>query len=102
MAQRDDNAQVIIDDRFYIPTGLIDVRSAGSTDGSGYYGPQDVAVQGPTLNTPTAVVPMPPTSYTITEQHVRISSDGRAVVDVYLDFPDVKGVNTIDVRVTKA
>jgi hypothetical protein len=102
MAIRDDNAQVIVDDRFYIPTGIIDVRNAGASDGSDYYGPKDVAVQGPILNTPSANIPMPPTSYSIVEQHVRISSDGRAVVDVYLEFPDVPGVNSVDVRVTKA
>ena len=45
--------------------------------------------------------PMPPTSYTIVDQRVRIASDGRAIVDAIVDFPDVDGVISIDVRVTK-
>jgi hypothetical protein len=42
-----------------------------------------------------------PTSFTVYEQRVRISPSGTAVVDVTLDFPDISGVASVDVRVTK-
>lgn len=95
--------QLILDNRFFVPPGVIDVRAAGDESGDRYYeNPSDVAVEGPVLDTPTSNVPMPPSSYQIAEQRVRISSDGRAVVDVWVEFPDINGVDTIDVRVTKA
>lgn len=95
--------QLILDNRFFVPPGVIDVRNAGDEDGDRYYvSPEDVAVPGPILETPTSEIPMPPTSYEIAEQRVRIGTDGRAVVDVMLEFPDLIGVETIDVRVTKA
>lgn len=94
--------QLILDNRFFVPPGVIDVRQAGEEDGEGYYDPIDLMVEGPILETPVSVVPMPPTSYEIVEQRVRITSDGRAVVDVTVEFPSVDGVETIDVRITKA
>jgi hypothetical protein len=96
------NKQTLLDNRFFLPPGIVDVRAAGEENGEGYYDTPDVAVEGPILSDPNSAVPMPPTSYKIVEQRVRISSDGRAVVDVYLEFPDVAGIETIDVRVTKA
>lgn len=95
--------QIVLDNRFFVPPGVIDVRQAGAEEGDSYYGdPADVAVEGPVLDNPVSIVPMPPTSYEIASQRVRISSDGRAVVDVFLEFPDLTGVETIDVRITKA
>lgn len=98
----DSNAQVIIDGRFFVPKGVVDVRQANSeSDSDAYQYVADVMVD-PTPDPSTAIAPMPPTSYSIVEQRVRISSDGSAVVDVTLDFPDVAGVESIDVRITKA
>ena len=95
--------QLILDNRFFVPPGVVDVRQAGEENGEGYYTePTDIAVEGPILDTPASVVPMPPTSYEIVEQRVRISSDGRAVVDVMVEFPDLDGVENIEVRITKA
>lgn len=99
---KEENKQIILDNRFFVPPTVIDVRAAGDTNGAKFYDVTDVAVEAPTLSDPTANIPMPPSSYEIVEQHVRISSDGRAVVDVMLEFPDTPGVETIDVRVTKA
>jgi len=101
MATRNDNTQVVIDDRFYVPPGMIDVRQSGSSSDSGYYGPQDLTGDIQVVAPPAPTLPTPPTSFQVVEQHVRVSSDGRAVVDLYLEFPDDEGVESIDVRVTK-
>lgn len=98
---KDVDKQIILDNRFFLPPGVIDVRNAGEENGEGYYDPIDQQVEGPIFNTPESPIPMPPTSYAIVEQRVRISSDGRAVVDVLIEFPDIDGVETIDVRITK-
>lgn len=100
---KDYDKQTILDNRFYVPPGVIDVRARGEEDGDVYYdNPEDVAVDGPVLETPISDVPMPPTSYAIVEQRVRVSTDGHSVVDVMIEFPDVPGIETIDVRITKA
>jgi hypothetical protein len=102
MANAPDNKQIILDNRFFVPAGVIDVRAKGAEDGESNYIIGDQMVEGPILSNPVATIPMPPSSYQIVEQHVRITSDGRAVVDVMLEFPDIDGVETIDVRITKA
>lgn len=96
------NKQTIIDQHFFVPTGVVDMRQSDSTDYSYLYDPATTAVEGPIINKPTARVPMPPTSYSIVDQHVRTSADGTTVVDVTVEFPDIPGVNSIDVRITKA
>lgn len=93
--------QTIIDNHFFVPPGVIDVRQGGSESGTDSYIPGTTAVAEPILETPESLVPMPPTSYTVVDQRVRIASDGRTVVDVVLEFADVPGVNSIDVRVSK-
>lgn len=98
----DTNKQTIIDSHFFVPKGVVDVRQANDDDYAATYTADDTAQDPPILDTPTAAVPMPPTSYQIVDQYVRISADGTAVVDVTIEFPDVAGINTIDVRVTKA
>jgi len=92
---------VVIDPHFFVPSGVIDVRQQNNENSDYLYDASTVAQEGPIILTPESTIPMPPTSYSIAEQHVRMASDGRAVVDVYVDFPDVDGINTIDVRVTK-
>jgi hypothetical protein len=99
---KETSKQIILDNDFFVPPGLVDVRAAGKEDGEFYYDAATQAVEGPTLETPVSKIPMPPSSYEVVEQHVRISSDGRAVVDVMVEFPDISGVESIDVRVTKA
>lgn len=95
--------QIILNNNFFIPQGITDVRAAADSDADEtFYDVGDTAVEGPTLADPEDIVPMPPTSYTIAEQRVRISAGGQAVVDVTLDFPDVYGIETIEVRTTKA
>lgn len=90
-----------IDPRFFCPPGVIDVRQANKENGEFYYDEETLAVEGPVLEYPESVLPMPPSSYEIVEQRVRIAPDGRAVVDVTVEFPDIAGVYSIDVRVTK-
>lgn len=96
--------QIILDNRFFVPPGVIDVRSAGEQDGSGFYDAVADVADIPDASAPDPDSPsilLPPTSFTIVEQRVRISTDGKAAVDVLLEFPDVPGVQTIDLRVTK-
>lgn len=96
----DRQRDIELDPRFYCPPGIIDVRQANKENGEYYYNPDDIAVEGPVLDYPEAVLPMPPSSYKIVDQRVRIAPDGRAVVDVTVEFPDVQGIYSIDVRVT--
>lgn len=98
----DSNNQIVIDPRFFVPPGAVDMRQADLSNYQASYTPTTTAVQGPILNKPSAKVPMPPTSYQVVDQHVRVSADGSTVVDVTVEFPDIPGVNSIDVRVTKA
>lgn len=102
MATRPDTKQIILDNRFFLPPGVIDVRAQGEEDGESNYIIGDQMVEGPILSDPEATIPMPPSSYKIVEQRVRTTSDGRSVVDITLEFPDVVGVDNIDVRITKA
>jgi hypothetical protein len=96
------NKEIILNNNFFVPPGIVDVRQADADEAQTVYTPEDVAVEGATLDESTDKMPMPPTSFQIVDQHVRISADGRAVVDVTLQFPDVSGVENIDVRVTKS
>jgi hypothetical protein len=91
---------VVLDPHFFVPSGIVDVRQQNNIDAEYLYDDSILADEGPELQTPTSVIPMPPTSYSIASQRVRIASDGRAVVDVYVEFPDVEGIETIEVAVT--
>lgn len=98
----DPDKDIEIDPRFFIPPGLIDVRQSNKQNSEYIYDDSTRAVEGPILETPTSVVPIAPTSYSIVSQRVRTSSDGRAVVDVLVEFPDIPGVQSIDIQITKA
>lgn len=99
-----DPIQTIIDSHFFVPAGSVDIRQQNNTDSEFIYTALDTASDNnqPTLGTPVSVVPMPPTSFEIVSQRVRISASGTAVVDVTLQFPDIPGVDHIDVRITKS
>lgn len=104
--------QTILDQSFYVPKGVIDVRQANAADsGQDYYGDASSggASGGGTGGSadfpfPQGTTPgvLPPTSFTVISQQVRIAPDGGLVVDVILEFPDVPGVDHIDVRIAKA
>jgi hypothetical protein len=100
------NEEIVIDKHFYVPPFVVDVRREGEEDARYDYNPNGGGTASPgdegTMNPGTGVVLVPPTSYTIVDQTVRIASDGRAVVDVTIEFPDVSGIQSIDVRVTKS
>lgn len=103
MANAANSKQIILNSNFFVPPGVVDVRAQTDDDAvDTFYDVGDIAVEGPTLDDPEDVVPMPPSSYTIVEQRVRLSAGGQAVVDVTLEFPDVYGIETIEVRTTKA
>jgi hypothetical protein len=99
----EENKQTTIDNHFFVPLGVIDIRQKDAADYAYIYNPSDTASDSnaPVLGTPTSTIPMPPSSFSIIEQRVRISPDGTTVVDVTLQFPDIPGVDHIDVRVTK-
>lgn len=99
------NPQTIIDKHFFVPVGAVDIRQQNNDDSEFVYSTTaDIALDSnqPTLSNPVATVPMPPTSYQIANQRVRIAGDGTAVVDVTLEFPDIPGIDHIDVRITKS
>lgn len=99
------NQQQIIDSRFFVPKGVVDMRQDDGTNHGYVYTPDTLANAdgtAPILSKPGATTPMPATSYQIVDQHVRVAADGSTVVDVTLEFPDIPGVQSIDVRTTKA
>lgn len=97
----DSSKQTVIDNHFFVPKGAVDVRQANEDDYAASYTADATAENPPIISVPGAIVPMPPTSYEIVDQHVRISPDGTTFVDVTVEFPDVAGIATIDVRMTK-
>jgi hypothetical protein len=88
-----------IDPMFHVPQNVVDVRQQNKVDGQFNYVPGDVAID-PILATPTSLVPMVPTTFSIVDQAVRISADGRSVVDVTIEFPDIAGISSVDVQVS--
>lgn len=99
------NEDILLDPRFYVPAFVIDVRQEGERDGEMDYLPGNVADAGPTITTPGTGagtnIPMPPTTISVVSETVRKTSDGRTVVDLVLEFPDVQGIEQIDVGMTK-
>lgn len=92
---------IAIDPSFAVPPNVVDVRQLDKENTEFYYDDSTLADEGPTLESEISTIPMPPSTYQILEQRVRIASDGRAVVDVILEFPEIEGVQNIDVGVTK-
>ena len=96
--------EIELNPRFPVPPTVIDVRHENQEDSYIYYeGDQDIIVDvedGPILETPDSAIPSAPSRFTIVSQTIRIGDDGRATVDVLLEFPDT-GVN-VDAKVTPA
>lgn len=90
-----------IDPRFFVPPGVHDIRQENKQNSEYSYDYQTQAVDGPVLEFPDSVVPMPSGNYQIVEQRVRMTTDGRLVVDVIVDFPDVADIYSVEVSVTK-
>lgn len=89
---------------FAVPPHVIDVRQENSDDSyQNYDGGGDIVGpgNGPVLGAPDAPVPNAPSRYSILSQTLRTAPDGRTVVDVLIDFPDINDLN-VDVRVTPA
>lgn len=116
--------EVVLNPQFFVPPDVIDVRVADTSDPSQEDGvtyddvidADDVLVDGSdtddggiidTPNVPTdddgegAEVLPTPQWMNIIDQQVRISPDGRAVVDVVIELEDVTGATEYDVRITK-
>ena len=96
---KDFDKKLVVDDLFSIPPGVVDARRSGEVDGESFYDFEDTATIGPILEDVDAVIPLP-TSFTVVDQTIRFTSDGRSVVDVVLEFPDTTSVEAIDVKVT--
>jgi hypothetical protein len=96
-----DKRDVVVDSFFGIPPGVVDIRHDNTLDGEFNYSVNDIADDPPTLETPTATIPMPLTSFSVISQVIRLTSDGRSVVDVTFEFPDQTGVQSINIRESK-
>jgi hypothetical protein len=92
---------VVVDPHFFVPSGIIDARNDNLEDGSTYYDASSLASDGPVLYSTESSIPTPPSDFTVVKQDVRTASDGSSVIDVTIEFPDVIGVTTIDVKVSK-
>lgn len=93
---------IVIDQYFSVPSGLVDARYENKSDGEFNYTDDDQADSFPTLTDPQAIIPtLPLTSFKIVDQTIRISSDGRVVVDVTFEFPDVQGIDSVAIREAK-
>lgn len=91
---------VVVDPRFAVPEGTVDVRYENKDNGESSYDAATRASNTPTLSDPTSPIPIPPATFTIVEQIVRMGIDGRSVVDVIIDFPDINGIDDIQIRAT--
>lgn len=91
---------VIIDPRFATPPGVVDVRNQNKEDVSFAYDESTAADEGSIIDSSEYLVPLI-TNFTIVEQMIRMTSDGRSVVDVVIDFPDLDGVSDLNVRIAK-
>lgn len=93
---------IVLDGMFPLPPGVIDVRHENLEDSEFVYDVEDVADTAPVLEVPTDIIPvLPLTAYQIVDQTIRITSDGRSVVDVTFEFPDTPGINSVNVKETK-
>lgn len=99
MAPRD----IELDPRFFVPPGVIDVRQENNENTDYIYAanPEIIADGGPVLERSDSPIPNAPSGYRIVSQKLRTAPDGRVVVDVELEFPNI-GVYGIDVRTTPA
>jgi hypothetical protein len=93
--------EIIIDKFFSVPPGVVDVRHANEADGEFNYSSATDVAETPTLSSPGVQIPMTMSSFSITDQTIRMTSDGRSVVDVTFEFPDLPGVININIRETK-
>lgn len=102
MATSSRHREIELDPHFFVPPGMIDVRQENKENMEYVYSdnPEVIAEEGPVLEFPNSPVPNAPSGYTIVSQTIRTGSDGRTVVDVLLEFPDIGA--DIDVRVTPA
>lgn len=110
---------VTIDPNFFLPPNVVDMRYANQEDASDSvttrspdtgeivsvdYDVIDYSDTGETDATdeePVNTLLSPPDYVTVVSQQVRVTSDGRFVVDVILDVEDINGVVQYDVRLTK-
>jgi hypothetical protein len=103
-----------IDPRFPVPQGVVDVRQESGTEISYGYSETDGSENDPALAVindgsssstpillnPAQLVPIPK-SFHVVAQETRITTDGRTVVDVTVEYPDVDGVSAVERRLTK-
>lgn len=112
--------EVVLNPVFFLPPDVVDVRVGDSyklseddgvtyddvVDSDGVLSDEDLAVESGSVDTVDEdgeggeVLPTPQWM-TIIEQQVRISTDGKAVIDVVIELEDVSGTTEYDIRVTK-
>lgn len=110
MATRSQNQVISINQMFYAPPFVVDIRSGNDNDGFEDYtpGPEGTANNGDGAGTSTGGTGtvgspiLPPSGYKIVSQTVRIAPDGSSVVDVVLEFPDQSGIQSVDVEIAAA
>lgn len=112
MAKEKDKT-IVIDKNFPVPPGVVgvsqdDVRSLSESTESGVEtGVESAAAGGDEVLSPEAsfsqvIAPTPLTSFQVVEQRIRITDDGRAVVDAVVEITGVTdGQYAVDLRVTK-
>jgi hypothetical protein len=107
--------EVVLHPTFFFPPGVVDISSgtSESTDEDDVTyddsASVDVVTDSAEDSTETTIIDddgsaeqLPtPQWMTIISQEVRISSDGKAVIDVVIELEDVTGATEYDVRVTK-
>ena len=109
------NNDIVVDPNFFFPPGIIDMRyeqkDIGITNDSNTAPNQSAELFGSaipvdyTLNaTPvefTSNSLLPPPSFIVISQNVKLDTSGKSVVDVVIEVPDINGVTQIGARMTK-
>lgn len=105
-------ATTVVDQNFYIPEGLAsfvyvettdqdpvtEAESTGDDTVQIYTG--ELVPEAGAVDAVTYILPVPQ-DFTIVSQIIRLSPDGRQLVDVVFDTSDLEGVTNFEVRVTK-
>jgi hypothetical protein len=108
--------EVVLNPQFFLPPDVIDMRSGYQDiiqeDNVTYddaiidadnQSQSDYGVDNGESGTNESAESIPsPQWMNIIDQQVRISTDGKAIVDVTVEFEDISGSSEYDIRVTKS
>lgn len=101
--------RISVDPRFGVPAGVLDVNQEkevaedGGTTSSGVSASLSSATSSETFRIEAESEQMValPKSFSVTKQTIRMTSDGRAVVDVEIEFTDHDDISDVELRHTK-